>query len=167
MHVSPQNEYILKNLDLEHVPAVVALEEKCFSKPWRQEQCRAVFTQKHFFGLGLWKNIDNYKVVTPEQVLHQEYLASYISFYHVLDEMEILNIAVDPQFRQKGLGTYILGKSLEKAREKNIQKVFLEVRVGNAIARNLYEKFSFMEVGKRAKYYADTGEDACIYALDL
>ncbi len=152
--------------------ALLSLERKCFSKPWSHEQFLAVFKQSHFFALGLWKNISQdteniLDIYTSEQRVFEQYLVGYISFYHMLDEMEILNIAVDPQFRELGLGKYILGKTLEKTAEQGIHKVILEVRVGNVIARNLYEKFSFECVGKRLKYYTDTGEDACIYALDL
>ncbi len=161
--------YILKKLYPEHAKALVSLEKKCFSKPWGLRECLAVFTQKHFSALGLWtKSTQNATLKETEpQYMHDAYLAAYISFYHVADEMEILNIAVDPVFQRQGLGTYVLGKALEKARKMYLQNAVLEVRVSNLAARKLYENFSFVEVGRRKKYYTDTLEDACIYTLAL
>ncbi len=92
-------------------------------------------------------------------------LLAYIAFYHMFDEMEILNIAVAPFMRRQGLGSIVLAHALQSVKEKGLDKAFLEVRQGNAAARQLYEKFSFICVGKRKKYYSDTGEDACIYTL--
>ncbi len=122
--------------------------------PWSAKQCAAVFNQKHFFALGL------------EQETNQD-LVAYISFYQVLDELEILNIAVLPQFRRQGLGEYLLTKTLQVAGKMGMNNAVLEVRTTNIAARALYERVGFECVGSRLKYYADTGEDALIYRLTL
>ncbi len=161
--------YRLKTLHSEHAQKIVTLEKKCFSKPWGLKECLAVFAQKHFTALGLWtENTQPPKNhAINAQYVHTPDLVAYISFYHVLDEMEILNIAVDPLFQRQGHGTYILGKALEKAKEMQLQRVVLDVRISNTAAIKLYEKFSFVQVGTRKKYYTDTMEDACIYTLAL
>ncbi len=171
---------MLQNIQHQHVAAWAALEKQCFSLPWSEEQCAAVLQQKHFTALGLWVNEENTSSntstiasIAKEQVFCEPFvksihtLTAYVSFYHMFDEMEILNIAVAPQARRQGYGAFVLAAALNFAKENSIEKVILEVREGNVAARCLYEKFSFHCVGIRRKYYTDTGEDACIYALAL
>ncbi len=154
-----QNSFISSNfrrldpaVDAHIVPALVALEQQCFSTPWGLEQYEAAFAQSSFVAFGLYQ---------------ENQLLAYVSLYHTLDEMEILNIAVAPQYRRQNLGYILLGKALEQGKGMGVERVVLEVRVGNIPARNLYEKLGFAQVGTRKKYYADTGEDACVYTLAL
>ncbi len=149
-----------------------ALEKECFSTPWSEEQCTRVLTQNNFAALGLWKGSkaripSGATSVLEENMPKKQTLMAYIAFYHMFDEMEILNIAVTPSARRQGLGGLILAQALDFGREKGLQKAILEVREGNKAARHLYESFSFTCVGTRSKYYRDTGEDACIYTLAL
>ncbi len=146
---------ILQTLTLCDVEQILNIERQCFSMPWSREQCMAVFKQKHFFALGL-----------KQEQLENE-LVAYISLYQVLDELEILNIAVLPQFRRQGLGEYLLINTLQGASKMGMNNAVLEVRINNVAARTLYERVGFVCVGSRPKYYADTGEDALIYNLDL
>lgn len=74
------------------------------------------------------------------------------------DEREILNIAVRPQFRGRGIGEKLLLRLVTAAPGE----VFLEVRESNAVARRLYERVGFRDVGKRANYYDDPPETAVI-----
>lgn len=94
-------------------------------------------------------------------------LLAYTSVYHTLDELEILNLAVRPEERRKGFGRRILGMALQVARKMGMQKVLLEVRVGNHAAIGLYQDSGFRQVGVRPCYYTDTGEDALIYVCLL
>ncbi len=171
---------MLQHIQHQHVAAWAALEKQCFSLPWSEEQCAAVLQQKHFTALGLWLNAENTSSSTSKNAgiaKEQEFcaplaksahtLTAYVSFYHMFDEMEILNIAVDPQARRQGYGAFVLTAAVHFAKENAIEKIILEVREGNVAARCLYEKFSFHCVGIRRKYYTDTGEDACIYTLAL
>ena len=91
----------------------------------------------------------------------------YISVYHTLDELEILNLAVLPDERRRGHGRRILGVVLRLARKMAINKILLEVRVGNRPAICLYESCGFKREGVRKKYYTDTGEDALIYLCSI
>lgn len=131
-----------------YVNDIYELEKKCFTMPWSKKQLIYAFTQKNFSALG---------------VLYEECLTAYVSFYHMACELEILNIAVDTQCRQKGYGTYLLANLLEVAKRMNIEKVILEVRELNVPAIALYQNLGFVKVGSRLKYYADTNEDALIY----
>ena len=80
-------------------------------------------------------------------------------------EWEIENIAVAGPARRRGLGTRLLGELLDQARGRGADAVFLEVRESNRAARALYEKWAFLESGRRRGYYQDQDEDAIVYRL--
>ena len=80
-------------------------------------------------------------------------------------EWEIENIAVAGPARRRGLGTRLLGELLDQARDRGADEVFLEVRESNRAARALYEKWAFLESGRRRGYYKDQEEDAIVYRL--
>lgn len=127
------------------------LEQRCFSLPWSEAQCRAAFEQPAFAAFGLFRGMD---------------LLAYTSVYHTLDELEILNLAVRPEDPQ-GLRATDSGHGLASGRKMGMQKVLLEVRVGNHAAIGLYQGSGFRQVGVRPRYYTDTGEDALIYVCLL
>jgi ribosomal-protein-alanine N-acetyltransferase len=84
----------------------------------------------------------------------------------VLDkEWEIENMAVSGPARRRGLGTRLLGEFLDRARLRGAQMVFLEVRESNHAARALYEKWAFVQSGRRKGYYRRPEEDAITYCL--
>jgi [ribosomal protein S18]-alanine N-acetyltransferase len=78
-------------------------------------------------------------------------------------EWEIENIAVSGQARRRGLGTRLLGEFLDLARERGAKEIFLEVRESNLAARALYEKWAFIETGRRKAYYENPVEDALVF----
>ncbi|MGC2181792.1 MAG: ribosomal protein S18-alanine N-acetyltransferase [Terriglobales bacterium] len=80
-------------------------------------------------------------------------------------EWEIENIAIAGPARRRGLGTHLLGELLDLARARGADAVFLEVRESNRAARALYEKWAFLEGGRRRGYYKDPEEDAILYRL--
>jgi [ribosomal protein S18]-alanine N-acetyltransferase len=82
-------------------------------------------------------------------------------------EWEIENIAVAGTARRRGLGSRLLGEFLDLAREREAESVFLEVRDSNRAARALYEKWGFVEAGRRNGYYREPSEDAVVYRLWL
>ena len=89
----------------------------------------------------------------------------YISLYQVLDEVNILYIYVDKELRGKGYGKALFNEALKGITIKNY-KVFLEVRVSNTIALNLYTKLGFKEYAIRKEYYSD-GEDAILMEMEV
>ena len=100
-------------------------------------------------------------------LLREEELVAYISFYHIGDEVEILNLAVLPTERRSGHGRRILQLVLQAAAKMGIQNVLLEVRTGNLPAVALYESCGFRRLGVRSRYYPDTNEDALIYGYNI
>ena len=77
-------------------------------------------------------------------------------------ECEIENIAIAGAARRRGLGARLLGEFLELVRERGGQEIWLEVRESNLAARALYEKWAFVEAGRRKAYYREPTEDALI-----
>lgn len=80
----------------------------------------------------------------------------------VNDEWEIENIAVIGDARRRGLGSHLLGDFLHHIRGSGAIQAFLEVRESNVAARALYEKWAFIESGRRKAYYQDPPEDAVL-----
>lgn len=89
----------------------------------------------------------------PQRVL------GYVLFWHVTDEIHLLNVAVDPNERRRGHGRRLVEEVIDYARTHEAAKVLLEVRVSNAAAVALYEGLGFEEFNRRPRYY-DDGEDA-------
>ena len=87
---------------------------------------------------------------------------AYIIYWVVADEMHILNLAVHPQYRRRGLARRLLSLAMTQARELGAQVAWLEVRPSNDPALSLYHSFGFQEVGRRPRYYEDTQEDALL-----
>lgn len=96
----------------------------------------------------------------------QQKIIGYYGFLHILDELHILNVAVDPDLRQKGVGKKLIEHLVEQARALSARAVTLEVRESNLPAIRLYESFGFACAGVRPHYYTDK-ENALIYWLEL
>lgn len=92
---------------------------------------------------------------------YENKIIGYISFSYVID-IEIEAIVVKKDFQRLGLGTLLLNFVFEFAKTKNIENIFLEVRVSNTPARKLYDKCGFKEINIRKNYYNDNNEDAVI-----
>lgn len=82
-------------------------------------------------------------------------------------EWEIENIAVIGEARRRGLGSHLMGEFLHQIRSNGASQVFLEVRESNLPARALYEKWAFIEAGRRKAYYDNPAEDAVIFKFSF
>lgn len=89
-------------------------------------------------------------------------VVGFIVGRQVEDEWEIENIAVTGSARRCGLGSRLVGEFLDLVRSRGGKTVFLEVRESNGAARSLYEKWAFLEVGRRKMYYQNPAEDALV-----
>ena len=138
-----------------------ALEALCFPSFWTEEQFRKTWDEPWFAGYGLFE---------------EGRLLAYISLSVLAGELEVLNMAVHPNARGRGLSrplmAFALADTLEgRHRERrglereDWESGVLEVRVGNVPARSLYSGLGFIEAGMRKSYYSD-GEDALIMTLE-
>lgn len=94
-------------------------------------------------------------------------LIGYFIALDIVDEMELLKIAVGKTFQGKGYGRILMDKVLELARLLEMESVFLEVRESNAPAIGLYKATGFKTVGIRPGYYVQPKEDALLMKLKL
>jgi ribosomal-protein-alanine N-acetyltransferase len=85
-----------------------------------------------------------------------------VGLWFMIGEAHIVTIAVRPDHRRLGIGEVLLTAALEVALESHQEEVTLEYRISNVVARALYEKYGFSEVGVRARYYTDNQEDAVL-----
>lgn len=86
-----------------------------------------------------------------------------IGWWQILDEGDVMVVAVDPESRNRGIGRKLVDAMFAFGEKKGILYWTLEVRKGNAPAIHLYEKAGFQKAGVRPKYYTDPVEDAVIY----
>lgn len=93
-------------------------------------------------------------------------IAAMAVVWFIIDEVHIATIAVHPDFRQMKIGQQLLAHVIDSAAGEGALHAFLEVRERNQAARKMYQKFGFVEVGVRPRYYSDTGEDAILMNLD-
>ena len=91
-----------------------------------------------------------------------DYIIGYVGVWLMVDEAHIVAIAVREGYRGRGIGELLLADSVDLAIENNQNNVTLEVRRSNNVAQALYEKYRFLKVGVRRRYYSDNGEDAVI-----
>lgn len=156
--------YDIRWLELDDMPECAVLEALCFPSCWSAEQFCETWKETWFAGYGLFEN---------------DRLLAYISLSVLAGELEVLNIAVHPDSRGRGLSRslmafalsdslnngHLLRRGLEASTPVGWESAVLEVRVGNVPARALYSGLGFIEAGIRKRYYSD-GEDALIMTLD-
>lgn len=95
-----------------------------------------------------------------------EKIIGYVVFRIVLDEAELLSIAVKPSFRNRGIAKALLSATINELKDK-VKACYLEVRVSNQPAINLYKKLGFKVCGVRKNYYIIPEEDALLMKLEL
>jgi ribosomal-protein-alanine N-acetyltransferase len=93
-------------------------------------------------------------------------LLGFVLFWHVVDEIHLLNVAVDPATRRRGVGRALLEAVVAYARDNAAAKILLEVRASNAAAIALYDRLGFVRFAVRERYYPD-GEDGVEMMLSL
>ncbi|MBR2385129.1 MAG: ribosomal protein S18-alanine N-acetyltransferase [Clostridia bacterium] len=142
---------IIRKWMLADTERINQIEQASFSDPWSKQTLGEIVDAPNFFGL----------VIEVEGVV-----VGYIGASSVLDEGEILLVAVDEKYRGKGLGKTLVNTLLERYASNAIKKVFLEVRRSNAQAISCYQKCGFVKIAERARYYRD-GEDAIIMEASL
>lgn len=142
------SDYTVRRLTISDAPKMFSLEQRSFSLPWNLAQCESALNNHKFAAFGLFGLAD---------------LLAYISFYAIIDEMEIVNLAVAKELRRQGYGRFLLTTALQTGQKMGMHKVYLEVRKYNQAAINLYVGCGFQLEGVRKHYYPDTGEDAFMY----
>ncbi len=134
-------------MDETHVAEVAALETICFSMPWSENSVRSELTNP----LSVW-------LVAVEDGC----VAGYIGSQSVMGEADMMNVAVLPLHRRKGIAERLVQALVEALAQQGVHCLTLEVRASNEPAKALYEKLGFASVGRRPNYYRNPREDALI-----
>ncbi len=142
----------IREMSLADLEAVLEIEKVSFPTPWS----RALFERELSTSFAR-------SLVAEENP--EKRILGYLCYWVVAGEAHILNLAVSPERRDRGVGTLLLKKGLEDCRRERVQLVTLEVRRSNYRAISLYRNFGFQPQGIRRRYYTDTGEDAVVMGL--
>ncbi len=144
IQIVPMNE--------SHIEQICAIERQCFSLPWSAQSFYSELSNK----LSYW-------LVAEDQGA----VAGYIGSQTVMDESDVMNVAVSEDFRRQGIGRMLVEQLIADLSKKGISSLTLEVRLSNDPAIKLYEQFGFEKVGVRKGYYSRPKEDALIYRKEL
>lgn len=150
-------KFDIRYFDPVFLDEVSEIENRSFSVPW----------SKTSFEDSLKNSLIDFYVAVTESEEGKTSVAGYILTLTVSPECEILNIAVSPEFRRKGIAEGLLNFVFGKAAEKRCDTLMLEVRESNFAARSLYEKLGFYAVGRRKGYYTNPSEDAILMDKSL
>ncbi|HEY3266658.1 MAG TPA: ribosomal protein S18-alanine N-acetyltransferase [Armatimonadota bacterium] len=134
----------MREADLD---ALMEVERACFSSHWSRE--------------ALMNELGNSCAFYVVGVCAGK-LVGYGGEWIIMDEAHITNIAVHPTRHGQRFGERLLIALLREARYRGARRATLEVRVSNAVALRLYQKYGFETVAIRRKYYQDTDEDALV-----
>ena len=137
----------LVRMSEEHVPQVAELEKICFSDPWSEKSVAYELTNT----LSCW-------LVAVEDGR----VAGYIGSQTVMGESDMMNVAVHPDYRRRGIAERLVNDLVEALKAFESHCLTLEVRESNDSARALYAKLGFFQAGLRKNYYRNPKEDALI-----
>jgi ribosomal-protein-alanine N-acetyltransferase len=139
---------IERTLGEADVDEIVAIEAAAFSNPWTRPM--------------YLRELQNPDVSFLYVLRMDNRIAGFCSFWLVLDEIHINNLAVRHEYRGRGLGTALLKEVLQAGANRGAERATLEVRRSNAPARRLYENLGFEVAATRPNYYVSPPEDALI-----
>ena len=137
---------------VEDLEQVVDIEQNLFSVPW---------TKEGFLTYLMKKDTMFFVVEEKERIL------GYCSMMTVLDEGDILNVAVRSDRQKEGIGQFLVDSMLRMAEMQGIKLVHLKVRQGNETARRLYQRLGFKEDGLRRNYYENPVENAVLMTKEM
>lgn len=145
---------LLRPAQASDITEIVRIERTSFADPWSEDSFRHL--------LGSQAAIFHVVEVAPEKTL-----AGYIIAFSVGPDAELLNVAVDPDYRGRGLAGQMLDSVLIQLGGSGARAAFLEVRESNRAARALYRSRGFNEIGRRRNYYRRPVEDALVMRRSL
>lgn len=133
--------------------AIVAIERASFAIPWSEASIRRDLADNPAA-----------RVLVAEQ---DGRVVGYVGLWRVLDEGQVNDVAVLPEFRRRGVGRALVRGMARNARDEGMVRLSLEVRSRNDAAIALYEAEGFVREGLRKGYYADDGDDAVLMGRTL
>ncbi len=138
---------LIRQMKTEDCEAVYEIFTQCFHEPWSLDSVREMFLVKGYYNLVAEEN---------------GVICGYIGIKAVLDEADIVNVAVSPKFRRRHIAATLVRKILSLAKNEGITTIYLEVREHNMPAIHLYENAGFIKTGLRKNYYVEPKENAIL-----
>ena len=143
-----RRKMMIVSMTSDHVAQVAELERICFgTEAWSEKSVASELNNPLSFWLVA---VDGDRV------------AGYVGSQTVLDESDMMNVAVHPDYRKQGIATALIVGLVEELSKRGSRCLTLEVRASNENAISLYKKLDFQEVGRRKNYYRNPREDALI-----
>ena len=136
----------------EDVKYIAEIEAKTFSDAWTEKSVQDTFGQKQAF-------------ITVAE--NEGKVVGYCIIYYVMDEAEIARIAIGEDVRRQGVGNGLLYYTCECCREKQIERLLLDVRESNEGAIAFYQKYGFQTDGMRKHFYEMPKENAVLMSMSL
>ena len=138
---------ILSRTTREDVPSIRVIERLSFPSPWDSITIMRTISDRGSFNLT---------------ARYQGRVVGYVFSVSMRKMVHLLNLAVHPEFRRRGIGRRLLSEIISFARSTRKSYVFLEVRTSNDSARKLYASMGVSPVLTWRRYYSDTGDDAAV-----
>ena len=145
-------EITIEKMTLEHLKQIEENIEEEIDKFWNKEVLKS----------ELDNPASSYIVALDEN----KNVVGYAGIWQPLEEAHITNIVTKKDKRQNKIGTKMIEKLIDMAKDRKLSDITLEVNINNLPAINLYKKYQFKEVGLRKKYYNNI-DDAIIMTLEL
>lgn len=141
----------IEKMSREHLSEVASIEEMSFSLPWSLESLELMLTEQ----------------ASALVALEGGRVLGYVGMMCVLDEGQIINVAVHPDARRRGVGRSLMEAAQTYAKERGIVFLSLEVRESNIAARSLYSSLGWEEQGIRKGFYSHPVENACVMTKSI
>lgn len=141
----------IEKMSREHLSEVASIEEMSFSLPWSLESLELMLTDQ----------------ASALVALEDGRVLGYVGMMCVLDEGQIINVAVHPDARRRGVGRSLMQAAEAYAKERGIVFLSLEVRESNIAARSMYSSLGWEEQGIRKGFYSHPVENACVMTKSI
>ncbi len=146
------NTVRIRKATVKDVPYIYQIGTLCFSDAWLENTICDDLEKSH----------SEYFIVEIQNIV-----VGYSCFWYILDEAQLVNIGVHPDYRRKGIGELLLKEGIAEASKKKMKTLFLEVRVTNLPAQALYRKYGLKVVSLRKNVYSSPMEDGYIMTCKL
>ena len=136
----------------DDIPSLVQIEAEEFSTPFKEKDFVSIYES----------DISSVLVARLNGTV-----VGYVSFTVIIDECQIINFATKNGFKRQGVGKSVMSALIEHCEKLGVCKYFLEVRVSNIAATELYKKYGFVPVGISKNHFSQPREDAILMNLEL
>ena len=154
---------VIRRMQPEDIDQVMVIEEQVVEFPWTH----SIFSDCIKVGYSCWVIVDTDTVIDKNKEVPE--ILGYALLSMAAEEAHVLNICIKPERQGQGLGKSLMQHLIVQAKLLHAKLVYLEVRVSNDIAYDLYIKLGFIVIGERKDYYPakDGREDALVLQLTL